>query len=37
MILLQRLPLTRDLSPSKESGKVAFWWTSIKEKPLELF
>ena len=34
---LQRLPLTRDLSPSKESGKVAFWWTSIKEKPLELF
>ena len=35
--LLQRLPLTRDLSPSKESGKVAFWWTSIKEKPLELF
>ena len=35
--VLQRLPLTRDLSPSKESGKVAFWWTSIKEKPLELF
>ena len=37
MRALQRLPLTRDLSPSKESDKVAFWWTSIKEKPLELF
>ena len=35
--MLQRLPLTRDLSPSKESGKVAFRWTSIKENPLELF
>ena len=34
---LQRLPITRDLSPSKESDKVAFWWTSIKEKPLKLF
>ena len=37
LIGLQRLPLTCDLSPSKESGKVAFWWTSIKEEPLELF
>ena len=34
---LQRLPITRDLSPSKESDKVAFWWTSMKEKPLKLF
>ena len=34
---LQRLPITHDLSPSKESDKVAFWWTSIKEKPLKLF
>ena len=33
---LQRLPITRDLSPSKESDKVAFWWTSIKGKPLEI-
>ena len=36
-LILQRLPITRDLSPSKESNKVAFWWTSIKEKPLKLF
>ena len=35
--ILQRLPITRDLSLSKESDKVAFWWTSIKEKPLKLF
>ena len=34
---LQRLPITRDLSPSKDSDKAAFWWTSIKEKPLKLF
>ena len=34
---LQQLPITCDLSPSKESNEVAFWWTSIKEKPLELF
>ena len=34
---LQRLPITRDLSPSKQSDKVAFWWTSIKEKPFKLF
>ena len=37
MIILQRLPITRDLSPSKYSDEVAFWWTSIKEKPLKLF
>ena len=34
---LQRLPMTRDLRHSKESDKVAFWWRSIKEKPLKLF
>ena len=34
---LQRLPITRDLSPSKDSDKAAFWWTSIKEKPSKLF
>ena len=34
---LQRLPITRDLPSSKESDKVAFWWTSIKGKPLKLF
>ena len=34
---LQRLPITRDLRHSKELDKVAFWWTSIKEKPLKLF
>ena len=34
---LQRLPKTRDLSPSKDSDKAAFWWTSIIEKPLKLF
>ena len=34
---LQRLPITRDLPSSKESDKVTFWWTSIKEKPLKLF
>ena len=34
---LQRLPMTRDLRHSKESDKVVFWWTSIKEKPLKLF
>ena len=34
---LQQLPTTRDLRHSKESDKVAFWWTSIKEKPLKLF
>ena len=33
LITLQRLPITRDLSPSKDSDKAAFWWTSIKEKP----
>ena len=37
MFFLQRLPITRDLSFSKDSDKVAFWWTSIKEKPLKLF
>ena len=36
-LILQRLPITRDLSPSKDSDKVAFWWTSIKEKSLKLF
>ena len=36
-IFLQRLPITRDLRHSKESDKVAFWWTSIKQKPLKLF
>ena len=35
--VLQRLPITRDLPSSKESDKVAFWWTSIKGKPLKLF
>ena len=35
--ILQRLPITRDLRHSKESDKVAFWWTSIKQKPLKLF
>ena len=34
---LQRLPITRDLSPSKDSDKAALWWTSIIEKPLKLF
>ena len=33
--LLRRLPITRDLSPSKDSDIVAFWWTSIREKPLK--
>ena len=36
-LALQRLLITRDLSPSKDSDKAAFWWTSIKEKPLKLF
>ena len=35
--ILQRLPITCDLWHSKESDKVVFWWTSIKEKPLKLF
>ena len=35
-ILLQRLPITRDLRHSKESDEVAFWCTSIKEKPLKV-
>ena len=35
--ILQRLPMTRDLSPSKDSDKVAFLWMSIIEKPLKLF
>ena len=26
--------ITRDLSPSKDSDKVAFWWTSMTEKTL---
>ena len=37
LCVLQRLPITRDLSPSKDSDKAAFWWTSIIEKPLKLF
>ena len=28
---LKRLPITRDLSPSKDSDKAAFWWTSIRK------
>ena len=36
-IFLQQLPITGDLRHSKESDKVAFWWTSIKEKSLKLF
>ena len=35
--LLQRLPIACDLSPSKDSDKVAFLWTSIIEKPLKSF
>ena len=35
--VLQRLPITRDLLSSKELDIVTFWWTSKKEKPLELF
>ena len=35
-LMLQQLPITRDLSPSNESEKGGFWWTSIKEKPLKL-
>ena len=34
---LQQLPIIRDLLPSKDSDKAAFWWTSIIEKPLKLF
>ena len=35
--LLQRLPVTCNLPPSKHSDKAEFQWTSIKEKPLKLF
>ena len=34
---LQQLHITRDPPSSKESDKVAFWLTSIKEKPLNYF
>ena len=34
---VQRLPITCDLSPSKESVRVGVWWMPIKEKPLNLF
>ena len=35
-LMLQQLPITRDLSPSNESEKGGFRWTSIKQKPLKL-